>query len=201
MLFKKTIFFSFLLFSFNISAQNFDINVLKNINLNRNKSLDQSFENISKSVYPVSLATPIALIGIGLLKHNKELQQKGYAATGALVVSFGTTYVLKRIINRDRPFTKYPFLQPAIVETDPSFPSGHTNAAFVTATNLTLAYPKWYVAVPAYTWAGTLAYSRMHLGVHYPSDILAAAIIGSGTSWLCFKANRWLQKKSITQKL
>jgi membrane-associated phospholipid phosphatase len=181
---------------FKTSAQNADIDLLKNINVGRNTNLDHTFEGISKSVYPVSLTLPIGLLGVGFIKKDKDLQRKGLTATVSLVVSFGTTYVLKRVIKRDRPYAKYPFLQPAILETDPSFPSGHTTGAFTTATSLTLAYPKWYVAVPAYAWASTVAYSRMHLGVHYPTDILAGAIIGSGSAWLSHKANRWLQRKS-----
>jgi membrane-associated phospholipid phosphatase len=181
---------------FKTSAQNADIDLLKNINVGRNTNLDHTFEGISQSVYPISLAVPIGLLGVGFIKKDKDLQRKGLTATVSLVASFGTTYVLKRIIKRDRPYTTYPFIQPAVVETDPSFPSGHTTAAFTTATTLTLVYPKWYVAVPAYAWASSVAYSRLHLGVHYPTDILAGAIIGSGSAWLSHKANRWLQRKS-----
>ena len=43
---------------------------------------------------------------------------------------------------------------------------------------------------------GLLGYSRMYLNVHYPSDVLASAILGSGTAWLTWKANKkWLQRK------
>ncbi len=191
----KSIFIVSLVLHFNLSAQNADIDLLKSINLNRNQNLDHSFETISKSVYPISLVNPVALIGVGLIKHDKNLQRKGFTAASSLFISFGTTYTLKRIIKRDRPHITYPFIEPAILETDPSFPSGHTTAAFTTATSLTLAFPKWYVAVPAYTWAGAMAYSRLHLGVHYPTDILAGAVVGAGSAWLCHKANRWLQKR------
>ncbi len=186
---------TFLALNFNLSAQNIDINILKNINLNRNENLDKPFENLSKTVYPIGAAVPLGLLGIGFIKKDKNLQQKGVVALTSLVISFGTTYTLKRIIKRERPFTTYPFLKPAILETDPSFPSGHTTSAFSSATSLTLACRKWYVAVPAYTWASAVAYSRMHLGVHYPSDILAGAVIGAGSAWLTYKANRWLQRK------
>ena len=74
-------------------------------------------------------------------------------------------------------------------------PSGHTSTAFATATSLSLAYPKWYVVAPSFIWAGTIGYSRMHLGVHYPSDVVVGALVGSGSAFLCYKANQWINKK------
>ncbi len=187
-------FLVFLLINFGSSAQNFDINLLKNINQDRNQNLDKHLQTISKSVYPLSVALPISLLGIGLIKHDKTLQRQGLVTFASLAVSMGTTYTLKKIINRDRPYIKYPSLvQPVYIEDDPAFPSGHTTAAFSTATSLSLTFKKWYVVVPAYTWASAVAYSRLHLGVHYPSDVLAGAAIGAGSAWLSYQANRWLQ--------
>lgn len=188
-------FFIVLLLNFGLLAQNADIDLLKNINVNRNQNLDKPLKFVSESVYPISLAAPIGMLGLGLIKHDKTLQKKGLVALTSLTISMGTTYVLKKVIDRERPSITYPFIQPVILETNGSLPSGHTTAAFSTATSLTLAYPKWYVAVPAYTWASTVAYSRLHLGVHYPSDVLAGAIIGASSAWLSHKANRWLQKR------
>ncbi|MGB8358080.1 MAG: phosphatase PAP2 family protein, partial [Bacteroidales bacterium] len=59
-----------------------------------------------------------------------------------------------------------------------------------------LDYPKWYVIVPSYAYAGTVAYSRMHLGVHYPSDVLAGALIGSGCAVLSHYVNKKLNGHS-----
>jgi len=67
--------------------------------------------------------------------------------------------------------------------------------AFATATSLSLEYPKWYVIVPAYTWAGTVGYSRMHLGVHYPSDVLIGALVGAGSAFITHKVNQKLLKR------
>ena len=180
---------------FNVSAQNFDINVLKDIQSTRTHKLDIAFENFSKSTYPVSAAVPLGMLGVGLITKDKNLQQQGIASVAALAVSMGTTYVLKKAIDRPRPSEKYQFIQPYVVETGPSIPSGHTTAAFSAATSLCLAVPKWYVIVPAYAWASTVAYSRMHLGVHYPTDVLAGAVIGAGSAWATHRINKWLQKK------
>ena len=191
-----TIFFTLFLISFSPFAQNLDIDILKDINQDLNQNLDKPFNSISKSVYPLSVAVPISLLGSGLIKKDKNLQRQGLASLASLAISMGTTYSLKKIINRDRPYITYPNIQPYYIEHDPAFPSGHTTAAFSTATSLSLTFKKWYVVVPAYTWAGAVAYSRLHLGVHYPSDVLAGAVIGAGSAWLCYKANRWLQRKN-----
>lgn len=189
-----SIIFVFLLSS-QLFAQNLDINILKDIQSNRNQSSDHTFETFSKATYPISAAIPIGILGVGLIKKDKNLQRQGLAAGAGLVVSLGTSYILKKVVDRPRPFQEYPFIHPAVVETDPSFPSGHTTAAFAAATSLSLTARKWYVTVPAYLWAGTVAYSRLHLGVHYPSDVLAGALIGAGSAWASYKVNKWLQKK------
>ncbi|RYU95514.1 phosphatase PAP2 family protein [Emticicia agri] len=189
-----TIIFSFLLSS-HLFAQNLDIDILKDIQTNRTQNSDRTFENFSKATYPISAAIPIGILGVGLIKKDKDLQRQGIAAGAGMVVSLGTSYILKKIVDRPRPFQKYPFIHPAIVETDPSFPSGHTTAAFAAATSLSLTARKWYVTIPAFLWAGTVAYSRLHLGVHYPTDVLAGALIGAGSTWASYKINRWLQKK------
>jgi undecaprenyl-diphosphatase len=183
------------LLSFQAFTQNLDINLLKDIQSNRTQNSDHNFETFSKATYPISAAIPIGILGVGLIKKDKDLQRQGLAAGAGLVISLGTSYILKKVVNRPRPFQKYSFIHPAIDETDPSFPSGHTTAAFAAATSLSLTARKWYITVPAYLWAGTVAYSRLHLGVHYPSDVLAGALIGAGSAWASYKVNKWLQKK------
>ena len=76
-----------------------------------------------------------------------------------------------------------------------SFPSGHTSSAFALATSLSIVYPKWYVIVPSYLWASSVGYSRMHLGVHYPSDVLAGALVGTGSAFLSHALNKCIHKK------
>jgi len=110
-------------------------------------------------------------------------------------INLGFTEVLKYSINRTRPFNKYSFITKKSAGGNPSFPSGHTSGAFATATSLCLAYPKWYVIATSYLWAGTVAYSRMHLGVHYPSDVIGGIIVGMGSSYIAYKLQKWINKK------
>lgn len=188
------VFFSFA--TLVVHAQNVDINLLKSINNNRNKSLDKGFQFLSNSVSPISISTPILLYSAGIIHQNKTIKEKalyiGEATLAAAIISTS----LKYSIDRERPFEKYPNeIDKASDAGSPSFPSGHTSSAFSTATSLSMAFPKWYVIVPSYAWASSVAYSRMHLGVHYPSDVLAGAIIGSGSAYLSYYLNKKLLNK------
>ncbi len=58
-----------------------------------------------------------------------------------------------------------------------------------------MEYPKWYIIAPSFAWASAVGYSRMHLGVHYPSDVVSGAIVGSGSAYISYKLNKWINKK------
>jgi undecaprenyl-diphosphatase len=60
----------------------------------------------------------------------------------------------------------------------PSFPSGHSASAFAFAVASSSAMPA--LAAPLRLLAASVAYSRVHTGVHYPGDVIAGALIGSG---------------------
>jgi membrane-associated phospholipid phosphatase len=174
-------------------AQNWDIDLLEQINLDRNKSLDPTFKFITNSVSPLSVGTPIAVFGLGLIQKDSSLKSKGIFMVEALCVNAFTTTALKLAFKRDRPFVTYPYLDKQADAGSYSFPSGHTSSAFAMATSLSVAFPKWYVIAPSYLYACAAGYSRMHLGVHYPSDVLAGAIVGTGTALL----SNYVQQKFI----
>jgi membrane-associated phospholipid phosphatase len=176
---KPVILLIFSLIQTNIYCQNWDIDLLKHINLERNRSLDGTFRLITNSTVPISYGTPVLMFGTGLIKHD--------SATVIIV------NIAKYTIKRPRPFESYPIIEKESSGGSPSFPSGHTSDAFALATSLSLTYPKWYIIAPSFLWAGAVGYSRMDLGVHYPSDILAGAILGAGCAWITFKVNQKLK--------
>lgn len=175
-----------------VYAQAGEVKLLDNINPTNPSS--SFWKASSASVYPLAVATPMGLLAAGYLKKDKALQKKGWQSLGALVVNTAITQGLKYSINRARPYEQYPTLiHPYQVDADPSFPSGHTSIAFATAASLSIHCKKWYVVVPAYAWATSVGYSRMYLGQHYPTDVLAGAAIGVGSAYL----GHWLTKKLL----
>lgn len=178
-----------------INAQNIDINILRDINVNRNTSLDPTFKVITNSAVPISVATPIIIYSVGLIKKDSTIKKQAIFIGETFLVSAFITTALKHTIKRERPFDTYPDIDKVTSAPGYSFPSGHTSTAFATATSLSMAYPKWYVIAPSFVWASAVGYSRMHLGVHYPSDVLAGAIIGSGSAYISYKMNKWINKK------
>ncbi|MBN9484738.1 MAG: hypothetical protein BGO70_06540 [Bacteroidetes bacterium 43-93] len=184
-----------LLCCFKAPAQNADIRMLRSVNVNRNTGLDGAMNAITQTAYPVSFALPAAELIAGYITRDKHTISNGWQSVAGAGITVVVAYGLKYAVNRQRPYLTYPDIQPYSYDNDPCFPSGHTSLAFCTATSLTLHYPRWYVAAPAYLWATGVGYSRLHLGMHYPSDVLAGAIVGAGSAWLSYKGNQWLQKR------
>jgi len=179
------------LFATQTHAQNWDINLLKDINPAQPNST--VWKTATSSAYPVSIGVPVGLWVISKINHNKKDEQKSYKIAGSVIISAITTEGLKIIINRQRPYYKYPFdIHPYdATEMGKSFPSAHTSLAFATATSLSLEYKKWYISLPAFLWASSVGYSRLYQGEHYPSDVLAGAAVGIGSAYL----SHWLTKK------
>lgn len=112
-----------------------------------------------------------------------KTRKTGYAAVLSLI--FGvivTNLLLKNIVARPRPFAEIEALIPLIAKpTDFSFPSGHTTASFAVALVMLRMLPK-KIGIPAVVLAAMVAFSRLYLGVHYPTDVLAGfvvALVGS----------------------
>ncbi len=112
-----------------------------------------------------------------------------------LLASVAADHVLKPLILRQRPFAGTPRVR-VIGERpdDSSFPSGHASNAFAGAYVLSLV-----AAEPAVLWwllAAAIAYSRVYLGVHYPLDVVAGAIVGAGCGALAvaLRLDQWVDR-------
>ena len=97
----------------------------------------------------------------------------------ALILCFIFCNVLiKNIVARTRPFDINTMIEPLITTpSDFSFPSGHTTAAFAAAFALLLCKNR-LLGIPALILAVLIAFSRLYLYVHFPSDVLGGLILG-----------------------
>jgi hypothetical protein len=191
-LFKACLIFIFHFSVNNLSfAQTAEQRFLEHLTENRTPGMTHFMQGVSNSTTEISLAIPVGLFITSRINHDEVMQQKSLYILENIAAGSGIAIVLKYIVNRPRPSTSDSLIIPASDMGSPSFPSGHASIAFSTATALSLAYPKWYVIAPAYLWACTVGFSRMYLGVHYPTDVLAGAVIGAGSAFLCREVNKW----------
>jgi hypothetical protein len=193
--------FSFFVPVIQAQKQSIDVQVLVEMMENRSPNATAIYQKISAATDLTGLVVPLSIVATGIATHEKNTIQKGIYIAESVAASTLLTCCMKYTIKRQRPFQTHPMIVPASTGGSPSFPSGHTSEAFATATAATLSFPKWYVAAPAYAWAAAVGYSRMYLGVHYPSDVLAGAVVGAGSAWLMYKVNKRLFKKKPENKL
>ena len=164
-------------------GQGLDYDILCSLQQSRTPAMDNAMQDLSNTLV-LAPAVPVVLIASGWLADNADLRRMGTTAGVSLLMAFGITEGLKFTVRRPRPYLAYPGdLEYA---TRPvrgySFPSGHTSLSFAVATSISLEYPKWYVVAPAMLWATGVGFSRLYLGVHNPTDVLAGAVVGAGSA-------------------
>ena len=122
------------------------------------------------------------LLGIGLCLFKKT-RQMGMSVLLSLAIGFVVgNLVLKNVVMRPRPCWIEPWVSlPIPVPKDYSFPSGHALAAFETAVSVYLYDRRWGVVL--ILLAIGVAVSRLYLFVHFPTDVLAGALLGMGIAW------------------
>ena len=117
-----------------------------------------------------------------------QTRKAGIIGLLALLLSLLLTNVtLKHLVGRVRPWLTLEGLIPLISEHDPnSFPSGHTCAAFAAASAWYRALPKRWMCVLGIIMAAVMGLSRLYVGVHFPSDVLAGLLVGLLCGWLAW---------------
>ncbi len=176
-----------------IYLHNIEVEFLRLLNLNRITQLDGFFQFISSSVSFITWGTSILLLLIGITTSQKQIKNKAILIITSVTISSLISLVLKFVIDRQRPFHSYDFIEKLSSGGSPSFPSGHTTEAMAFAVALCFAFPRWYIIIPSLIWATTIGYTRMSLGVHYPSDVFVGAIIGITTAYLCIRSFRYFK--------
>ena len=136
-------------------------------------------------------------IGIGVVLLLLGVKGRKWSERGLLVLlslTFNAVVCnlwLKPMVARTRPYDLLGYEILVRRLGDYSFPSGHTSASFAAATALYAIDRRWGTA--AYILAVLIGFSRLYLGVHFPTDVLAGAVIGI----LAAKAAQWLLENKL----
>lgn len=124
----------------------------------------------------------------------------GVAAALALIsMQLISNGIIKPLVARPRPcwlVTSVPLL--ISNPQDFSFPSGHTAASLAVTTVLFLLHHPWRKW--AFAWAMLIAFSRLYLFVHFPTDVFGGAVIGMFLGWMTVMGLRIYAAKKSTQR-
>lgn len=132
-------------------------------------------------------------LALAMLCWRPTRRAGGIALAAMALGMLCTNIVLKQLVLRPRPYVTMEGLIPLLTSADPnSFPSGHTCAAFAAGVAWARALPWRWARTAAVIQAVCMGLSRLYVGVHYPSDVLAGALIGS----LCALCALWLADRS-----
>ena len=141
------------------------------------------------------------LIPAGFMLRDKRTRRRGAelltCLTCCLIIN---NLIIKNIVDRTRPFDVIHGLQTLVKPPkDWSFPSGHTAAAFASAYAIAKGYGK-RLGIPAYALATAIAMSRIGVGVHYPTDVVVGAAVGTTVSAIALKTMRTIERKNRAKR-
>ncbi len=150
---------------------------------------------VSNSLVPVSIAIPTIHLVYGYGEKNRDIALNGFLIAGAEIAQFGIMTGIKSLVQRERPFVAHKdCITPNDTESFWSFPSGHSGGSACLATVLSLRYNNWAVISASVTYSLYTMFARLHLGVHYPTDIAAGALIGVGSGILLHSLSSHIEK-------
>ena len=149
--------------------------------------LDQPMDGLTQLGGPAGNLAVCAGVGLFCGQRGRDAAKLALTAdAGASLITLG----LKSAVNRPRP-------EGATTRMNSSVPSGHSTAAFALATVFAHEYPK--LSIPCYALASGVALSRIYLGRHYPSDVLAGAAIGFAAARLALHLRERILGFEITR--
>ncbi|MCX6165687.1 MAG: phosphatase PAP2 family protein [Ignavibacteriae bacterium] len=202
----KIFFILFLLFTSSLNAQrrdllpkkpdpnNIDVKVFRAINNSRCKFLNTVIPISSNSIYFTSTLIPATLFGVSRANNNYYDENSSVLLALSEGLSAGIVFGMKNIYKRERPYkslSNVHYNASNLPSDRYSFPSGHTSMSFSMATSLTLRYPdKPLLITGLYLYSTVVSLGRIYLGVHYPSDVLAGMLIGSGSAVIVYSLRK-----------
>lgn len=153
----------------------------------RNPILDKVMQFVTSLGDAGFLAILVCIVLLCIKKYRRV----GAAASLSLSLDFlAVNLILKNLVARIRP---YDIFEELILITrrpsDLSFPSGHAGACFAVASVLFLCLPRRF-GIPALVMAGLISFSRLYVGAHYPTDVLAGILVGCIAGWVACRILR-----------
>lgn len=138
----------------------------------------------------------LGFIGVALLLlvFAKTRRSGATALTAMALGMVVTNLTIKPMVTRPRPWVAMDGFVPLVTSSDPnSFPSGHTTAAFAFGVALFLTLPQKWAKAAALIAAALMGMSRLYVGVHFPTDVAAGAIIGTVCGVLASRIVPWVR--------
>jgi len=156
-----------------------DDKILNAVQRNRRGATDRYLNAVTHLGGGAGENVAVLLLASGLLTHNDALRDTGFDALESSVLAAGVvTPVIKRVAGRARPndeLGKHHFEPLSHYE---SFPSGHSTNAWAVATAIAEHSDNRAVPILCYTLATSVSLARVNSNVHFPSDVVAGALIG-----------------------
>ena len=146
----------------------------------------------SLAIFSTSLLPKLVASGAAgaFLAGNRRVKRGVLQALAAMAMAFVLAHLGQYLIASDRPFVIGLGKQWVPHRASHSFPSAHASVSFAFAMATALIARHWYLALPALALAALISWSRVYLGLHFPSDILAGALLGAACGWLGWHATR-----------
>jgi len=169
-----------------VISMNFDISLFKTIHGLVGRSICLDSLGIFIAVYLIWFI-PILIFLIWFLNRKKKSSLKAlFLGLLAVILVYLFDFLIEKIFFRPRPFVSlnfYPLIN--ISPQESSFPSTHAALAFALASSVYFINRRLGVIFLVLTLL--IGISRIFIGVHWPSDILAGAVLGLGCSWMIYK--------------
>lgn len=140
-----------------------------------------------------------------ILLFFRRTRRAGAAAGVAMTLGLLlTNLIIKPLVSRPRPWVVMDGWQALVTSSDMnSFPSGHTTAAFAFGVALCAALPQKWAKAAALIAAALMGFSRLYVGVHFPSDVLAGALIGTVCGllggWITGRFTAWYRSRRAAE--
>jgi membrane-associated phospholipid phosphatase len=181
-----------------VDPDNIDVKLFRTLNNMQCGFLNTIIPVTDKSILFTSTLVPATLFAVSRANNNYYDENSSVLLALSEGLSAGITFGIKNIFRRERPFetlSNVHYNKSKFLLDRYSFPSGHSAMSFSMATSLTLRYPDKPMLISGlFLYSTVVSLGRIYLGVHYPSDVLAGMLIGSGSAAIIYSLRKEIIK-------